>query len=127
MSRFNLNFLLKIYTLETLMAAKIIAILKRTYRKGKSRITFKGRDYYDLLWFLQRGVKPDGARIGDVLRIDTVEELKRALMEKIAAINPAYLKEDLLPLFEDSRFVENYCRHYKEIARGYLEKTAFEI
>jgi predicted nucleotidyltransferase component of viral defense system len=123
LSRFNLNFLLKVYTLETLMAAKIIAILKRTYRKGKSQITFKGRDYYDLLWFLQKGVKPLAARIKDVLRIQTSEELINALKEKISNINPAYLKEDLLPLFEDFRFMENYCLRYTEIVKGYLEKT----
>ena len=69
-SRFNLNFVVKVYTLETLMASKIIAILKRTFRKGKgNKITFKGRDYYDLLWFLQKGVEPNIKRLNDVLGI----------------------------------------------------------
>lgn len=121
-SRFNLNFLVNVYTVETLMASKIIAIVKRSFKKGKGdAITFKGRDYYDLMWFLQNSHSPDIKRIQDVLHVNTIEEVNAMLWEKIKAISLSYLKEDLLPLFEDHRFIDNYCKHYKEIAKKYLK------
>lgn len=118
---FNLNFLVRTYTLETSMASKIIAILRRTFKKGKgNKITFKGRDYYDLLWFLQKKIEPDVKRLKDVLGITDKREICPMLWGKIKRINPAYLQEDILPLFEDGRFIENYCRNYKEMAKKYL-------
>lgn len=120
-AKFNLNFLLRIYTAETLMASKIIAILKRSFKKGKgNRITFKGRDYYDFLWFLQKGLKPHLKRLKDSLGVKNKEEINSMLLGKIEGINPSYLKEDLLPLFEDSRFLKNYCQNYKKIVKKYL-------
>lgn len=121
LSKFNLNFVIKAYTLETLMASKIIAILKRTFKKGRGdKITFKGRDYYDLLWFLQKKINPDIKRLNDVLKINDKKEVYSALWGKIEKISQAYLKEDLLPLFEDGRFIENYCQNYKEMVKKYL-------
>ena len=120
-AKFNLNFLARFYSLETLMSSKIIAILKRTFRKGKGdKITFKGRDYYDILWFLQKGIKPDLERLKDVLNTDDMAEIYLMLLGKTEKINPSYLKEDLLPLFEDSRFMENYCQNYKEMVKKHL-------
>lgn len=121
-SKFNLNFIIKNYTLETLMASKIIAVLRRTFKKGKGdKITFKGRDYYDLLWFFQQKIKPDPKRIQDVLGIMSTAELKRILLEKTLKINLSYLQEDLINLFEDSRFVTAYCKNYKSLAEKYLK------
>ena len=120
-AKLNLNFIVKIYTLETLMASKIIAILRRTFKKGKGdKITFKGRDYYDLLWFLQKDIKPNMERIKDVLKIPNQKRIQVALWEKIKKINPAYLKEDLTPLFEDNRFIKNYCENYKKMMKKYF-------
>ncbi|MFH1656936.1 MAG: nucleotidyl transferase AbiEii/AbiGii toxin family protein, partial [bacterium] len=83
LAKFNLNFIIKNYTFETLMASKIIAVMRRTFKKGKGdKITFKGRDYYDLLWFFQQKIKPDPKRIQDVLGISSERELKKMLWEK---------------------------------------------
>ena len=120
-SKFNLNFIVRVYTLGSLMASKIIAVLKRTFKKGKGdKITFKGRDYYDLLWFLQKGIQPDIKRLSDVLSIVDKKQIYKELWKRVKKINLAYLKEDLLPLFEDGRFIENYCRNYKEMVKKYL-------
>ena len=120
-SKFNLNFVVRIYTLETMMASKIIALLKRTFRKGRGdKITFKGRDYYDLLWFLQKGISPETKRLSDVLAIADKKEIYRQLWRKVEKIDPVYLREDILPLFEDRRFIEKYCQNYKEMVKKYL-------
>lgn len=120
-SRFNLNFIIKNYKLETLMASKIIAVLRRTFKKGKeNKITFKGRDYYDLLWFFQQKIKPNMKRIKDVLDISSKRELQRALVGKVKKIKLAYLEEDLVNLFEDSRFIKKYSKNYKSLIEKYL-------
>ena len=35
-------------------------------------------------------------------------------------LTPEYFKEDILPLFEDARFIEIYCKNYKEMIKKYL-------
>jgi predicted nucleotidyltransferase component of viral defense system len=51
---FNERFPMSVNTLETLFAQKIIAIIFRPYQKG--------RDFYDLVWFLsQKNVEPNYA------------------------------------------------------------------
>ena len=120
-SKFNLNFIVRSYTLESLMASKIIAVLRRTFKKGRGdKITFKGRDYYDLLWFLQKGIQPDMKRLSDVLNLNSKKQIYKKLWQKVKKIKLKYLKEDILPLFEDGRFIENYCRNYKKMTEKYL-------
>ena len=60
--------------------------------------------------------------IKDTLNIDSLEELYLQLNDLIQKIDVKYLKEDLIPLFEDGNFIENYCENYKEIVQRYLIK-----
>ena len=39
------------FSLETMMAGKILACLERSFQVGNTAIAIKGRDFYDLLWF----------------------------------------------------------------------------
>ena len=120
-SKFDLNFVVQIYDLPTLMSSKIIAVLKRTFKKGKGdEITFKGRDYYDLLWFLQKGIIPNMKRLNDVLGTVDKKEIYQMLWGKVKEINLAYLEEDIFAFFEDGRFIKNYCEHYKEMTKRHL-------
>ncbi len=49
---FNERFPMQVNSLETLFAQKVVAIVFRPYQKG--------RDFYDLVWFLsQRGLEPN--------------------------------------------------------------------
>jgi hypothetical protein len=59
-------------------------------------------------------------RLNDVLGISQKKDIYKQLFEKIKNINPNYLKEDILPLFEDTRFIELYCKNYKEMIKKYL-------
>jgi predicted nucleotidyltransferase component of viral defense system len=111
----DFNFLIKRYSLEDLFASKITAILNRTFKKGKNdQITFKGRDYYDLIWFLQKGAKPNMNRL-EALNKKPYSEIKKELDEKVAEINPDYLFEDLRPLFADEKFVREFCQNFEQL------------
>ncbi|EKD55936.1 MAG: hypothetical protein ACD_58C00335G0004 [uncultured bacterium] len=121
-SLYGFNFLVRSYDLPTLMANKINALLNRTWQKGNSKITFKGRDYYDLLWFLQNGVKPNMDRLKDLTGISSKKELTSRLEQNINKINPSYLKEDLINLFEDQKYIQDIINNYPFLINKYLKK-----
>jgi hypothetical protein len=52
------SFLPSHFSLETMMAGKMIACLERSFQVGKTVIAIKGRDFYDLLWFMQQISNP---------------------------------------------------------------------
>ncbi len=112
---YDFNFIVKRYSLEDLFASKITAILTRTFQKGKdSKITFKGRDYFDLIWFLQRGIKPNIPRL-EKLTKKTFSAIKKDLEKNVQNINENYLSEDLKPLFADEKFVKTFCQNFKQL------------
>lgn len=59
------NFNLRTYPVSTLMASKIAAVLNRVQygmsdESGKSVLAnYKGRDIYDLIWYLKKGIIPN--------------------------------------------------------------------
>jgi len=112
----DFNFIIKRYSLPDLFASKIAAVLQRTFRKGKKDlITFKGRDYFDLIWFLERGTPPNFERLKDILEIQKWGKILELLDDKVKMVKEEYLKEDLLPLFRDKDFVENFTRNFKTL------------
>ena len=118
-SSYDFNFLIKRYSLADLFASKIAAILQRTFRKGKKNlITFKGRDYFDLIWFLGKGVRPNFKRLGDIVKIQKRKDILEELDSKVEKVKEEYLREDLLPLFADEKFVDNFVNNFKKLYRN---------
>ncbi|RLC35608.1 hypothetical protein DRH14_00505 [Candidatus Shapirobacteria bacterium] len=113
-STYDFNFILRRYSLSDLMASKIVAILRRSFKKGK-KVNFKGRDYFDLWWFLDRGVKPNWKMIKELAGIKTRSEVVRQLDKKVGLVKEAYLMEDLRPLFKDQKWLVNFVKNFKKI------------
>jgi len=116
-SLIGFNFVTRHYDLSTLMAGKIVAVLQRERLVGKgNRVSIKGRDYYDLLWYLKKRVEPNMARLSDILgRNIAKEELKKELDEKVKLLLKNYrndFESDLLPLIENTNFVSAYVENY---------------
>lgn len=127
-SRYGFNFVARHYDLPSLMAGKIAAILTRVRKKGKKdRKTIKGRDYFDLLWFLKKGVKPNTARLSDLLgKSHKVTDVKKALDSKIDDLVKKYksdFKIDLLSVIKDSGFVSAYVENYQEEYLRFRDKS----
>ena len=96
------------FSLETMMAGKMIACLERSFFVGQEK-TIKGRDFYDLLWFMQQRTIP----LEDKLEKDGKQRYStrsafESLLEKIAQITRRELAQDLLPLFENRSFIETW-------------------
>lgn len=114
--REQLNFLVRHYDLPSLMAGKINAIFHRIYFKGKqNEITFKGRDIYDLIWYLDRGVHPNMEMIKEFLDIDSEFVLYQRILKKVESYKPEHLLKDLENLFDNQTFIKNWVANSKEI------------
>ena len=101
------------FSLETMMAGKMIACLERNFQRGREGAFIKGRDYYDLLWFMQNGVQPLEEKLAkDGEKSYTVQSAVQALKEKVAGISVHDLATDLLPMFENAGFIEAWLENF---------------
>lgn len=113
----QLSFVILTYNLSSLMASKIAAIfLRGTRGVGKAVYEEKGRDIYDLLWYMGKKIVPDL----DYLKAKKVEEAKdyRTLFTKLAVkmnnVSEENLKNDITPLFPDSRYVASWLKGWRD-------------
>jgi len=87
-------FSVKHYDLPSLMAGKLHAVFCRKF--------VKGRDYYDLFWYLQQKVKPNFVLFNNALqqtekKFIVVNELnwKKLLLEKLEKVDFKYIQNDI--------------------------------
>lgn len=112
----QLSFVILTYNMSALMASKIAAIfLRGTRGVGEAVYEEKGRDIYDLLWYMHRRVIPDF----DYLAAKGVDvrdprSLFDKLTRKMNDVSNDNLKQDLFPLFMDRSFIENWIGHWRE-------------
>ncbi|NMC16083.1 MAG: nucleotidyl transferase AbiEii/AbiGii toxin family protein [Chloroflexi bacterium] len=118
---FGRSFVASHFSLETMMAGKMLACLERNFQKGEGA-AIKGRDFYDLLWFMQQKIRPLDEKLAkDGRQSYTVQSAMELLGEKIAEMKISDLAEDLLPLFEQRSFIEAWLESYKENFRQYVK------
>jgi hypothetical protein len=114
--RFNRSVLVKTFDLPTLMATKIRAVLNRTWEKrdktGETIITVKGRDYFDLMWYLEKGIKPN---LGCIENNASIDELKNNILAIVEKIDERSITLDLENFISDQNFVKNLGKNIKDI------------
>ena len=114
--RFNKSILVKTFDLSTLMSTKIRAVLNRKWEKldksGETIIRVKGRDYFDLLWYLEKGVIPNLECIEDV---KDMNDLKKRLVDIVSSIDKQSIKLDLEAFIDNNDFVDNISNNLKDI------------
>jgi predicted nucleotidyltransferase component of viral defense system len=113
------------FSLETMMAGKMLACLERNFIKGRDGASIKGRDFYDLLWFMQKKIQPLEEKLNkDGEKFYTTQSAMQALQEKIRSIKLTDLAVDLLPLFEQRTFItawlEVFYENFDRYAENYL-------
>lgn len=123
MTKYGFNFISRHYDLPSLMAGKIHAILRRQYLLGKeNRKTVKGRDYFDLLWFVKKGVVPNITRLSDMLsdmlgEVVDLREVELQLDKKVEDFLKNHMgdfKSDIVPLIENPEMINTYVNNYKD-------------
>jgi len=114
--KYNRSVLIKTLDISTLMATKIRAILFRKWEKtdkqGKTTVKVKGRDYFDLLWYLQKGIQPN---ISCIEGFENMKDLKEKLLGMVASIDSQSIQLDLEALIANPSFVNNMSKNMKAI------------
>lgn len=110
------------FSLETMMAGKVIACLERQFRTGKSSALIKGRDFYDLLWLMQQRVVPLEEKLSrDGKQPYTTRSAMLELQDKVALIKPSDLAQDLLPMFESGIYVKSWLQAFQQNFSDYVQ------
>ena len=123
-SKLGFNFMAYHYDLPTLMSGKLHALLNRLWFKGeKNEIDMKGRDFYDLYWFLQNNIKLNWRSLKKITTVKNEKELKTTLIERISkTVTPQKLTYDLKNFLPDSVFVSDFSKNYLELTKKMIEE-----
>ncbi|MFH1533306.1 MAG: nucleotidyl transferase AbiEii/AbiGii toxin family protein, partial [Nitrospirota bacterium] len=116
-NRDQLSFVINTYNMSSLMASKIAAIFLRGQRGvDKAIYEEKGRDIYDLLWYMNKKIVPDLDYLAakDVKFADPKELFDKVTIKILNnKKTDANLKQDLPPLFMDQTFIENWLKNWR--------------
>ena len=98
------------------MATKINAVLNRKWKKidktGKVLISVKGRDYFDLMWYLQNNIKPN---MSCVEGVTSIIDLQTKLLEIVSSLDTRSIVLDLENFIADQGFAKKLGRNIREI------------
>jgi len=124
----NMFFIIRSYDLETLFANKIAAILGRKDKLYKNKYDFKGRDFYDLIWFLQKDVVPNLKRLKKLLKTEqgidvrNYKDVWRLLKNRTKEIDTKGIYEDMKNLIKEPEAVKQMSEHFLEMLEELLKK-----
>ena len=118
------SFYIKCFTLPSLFAGKMHALL---FRKWKNRV--KGRDWYDLEWYIKKGVPLDinhfllRAQDTNDWRKSTIskEDILDLLKNKINTVNMNSVKEDIIRFIPDPTALDIWSQEYFSKLIQYLK------
>lgn len=114
----NLFFVARHYDYPSLFANKIGAILGRKGKIFNNKYDFKGRDFYDLIWFLENKIRPNLLRVKEILKkeqkinIKDYEDVWRLLQDRIEIIDTKGIYEDLKNLSASSESIKALANNY---------------
>lgn len=118
-TKYQLNpipYNVRIFTLPTLFAGKLHALIARSW---KSRV--KGRDYYDYLWYLSKGVEVDIGHLRNRmiqsghLEVDAPWDenvLQSRLADRFAAVDFTAAGEDVRPYIADASSLDLWSEEF---------------
>lgn len=109
------SFYVKCFDRPSLFAGKMHALL---FRKWKNRV--KGRDWYDLEWYIKKGIPLDiyhftlrAKDTGDWDRSDiNTDDIIRLLREKIETVSFDAIKDDVVPFIKDDTALKIWDKQY---------------
>lgn len=89
-----ISYTISVFDLPSLFAAKLSAIFFRRYTKG--------RDFYDLIWFLGKGIKPDFSLLNNAIKqtqgknyMIKEKEFKQTLIKRLESVDFKKIKSEV--------------------------------
>jgi predicted nucleotidyltransferase component of viral defense system len=125
----NLFFVVRHYDFPTLFSNKIGAILGRKGKIFHDKYDFRGRDFYDLIWFLKSGYLPNFERIKEILKAEQDIEIKsnndiwKLLTERIKSIDTRGIYDDLKNLIPADESTKQLSQNYLAIFEKLVEEV----
>lgn len=120
---YGFSYLMTHYDLESLMASKIHAVLFRDRLEGIDNIeAVKGRDFFDLVWFLQNKVEFNLDRFADLIgKKISRQEVWEMVDKRVDWVmnRKDQFSRDLLPFIDNQEIIKDYVQNYKN---QYLSK-----
>lgn len=115
-NRDQLSFVILTYNMSSLMASKLAAIfLRGTRGVGEATYEEKGRDIYDLLWYMNKKIVPDfDYLIAKGINVKDPRALFDKLTLQMNKVSKDNLKQDLEPLFLDKNYIRNWLENWHE-------------
>ena len=118
------SFYVNCFTLPYLFAGKMHALL---FRKWKERV--KGRDWYDLDWYIKKGVHVNLEHLTERARESgdwrepslTKAQLHHLLIERIRSLDMNRVKEDVIRFIPNPQELDIWSPNYFEQLIGYLK------
>ena len=118
------SFYVNCFTLPNLFAGKMHALL---FRKWKERV--KGRDWYDLDWYIKKGIPVNLAHLAERARESgdwsepslTKEQLHHLLIERIRSLDMNRVKEDVIRFIPNPQELDIWSPNYFEQLIDYLK------
>lgn len=122
------SFVAAHFSLETMMAGKMLACLERNFQRGRTTSNTKGRDWFDLLWFMQQKIQPLAEKLAqDGSQPYTAHSAFQILQDRVNRIRMDDLARDLLPMFEQREYIAAWLEGFKEnfamLVIRYLESS----
>ncbi len=121
-------FFVRAYDLPTLFGSKLAAFLGRDYTRGSSQAQpFKGRDVFDLIWFLQKAqqqewkLQPLWPRVLALLGADSAVSVVRRAADKAASLDTEQIAADLRPFVETEQALEVFTTNVGEVLPAQLK------
>ena len=115
-NREQLSFVIVTYNMSALMASKIAAVfLRGTRGVGEAIYEEKGRDIYDLLWYMTKKAVPDfDYLVAKGIDVKDPRVLFDKLTIQMNKVSNENLKQDLMPLFVNRPYIENWLKNWRE-------------
>lgn len=129
-SKNQLSFVITAYNMSALMASKIAAIfLREPYGIGKNTYSYKGRDIYDLLWYMNKKTTPDFDYLNAKLeekgkgKITDIKGLFNKITTEILNYEKmdALFQDDLSYLFENPFHFNDWIENWRESYLRFLD------
>jgi predicted nucleotidyltransferase component of viral defense system len=114
------SFYVKCFSMPDLFAGKMHALL---FRKWKQRV--KGRDWYDLEWYIRKGVPLHlhhfllRARDSGDWQADSItpEQFQKLLRDRIDTVSFEHIRQDIVRFILDERVLQIWSpRYFKDLA-----------
>jgi len=116
------SFVVRHFDLPSMFSGKIIACLERDFQKGSEDVFVKGRDFYDLVWFMQKKIVPNKEKLlKDGAASYTTKSAFEELSKKISTLREKDVLIDLRNLVENETYAEKWSENFKDYYFKLLE------